>query len=234
MKHRSLVPALIALLCTTAPAALRAQAHPPSGAAHHGAAARPVASPATPTNTSLYVLQPASISPAVAGLSAQFRAPRAARPFGDGRYATLRTAPPGSPAALPPPPDGDIVLVITNHGARPVSVRSDSDDGGHWDLALHGPGAMSAPGAGTAIENALIGRWQAIAPGASIEIPLTVLTAGSRQSPVHWYWTTPGAYTLDVTLHAHIAEGSLAMPTDVRGSPVSFSATGVPITVGMP
>ena len=109
---------------------------------------------------------------------------------------------------LPPPPKVDLALVITNTGAKEATINIGGDES-QLDLKLEGPGALVVANNIAMTMEFRYGKPITIKPGATLQIPITSLSGGTRGVGQLAYWTEPGDYLLSVTLIAAQGEGQV-------------------------
>lgn len=100
---------------------------------------------------------------------------------------------------IPDPPAVDLVFELTNTGAEPITITLGADNG-RLDLALTGPGAISAMGRNAFTREFRLGKPTTIEAGGKHEIPIASLKYGFRGVAQHAYWTEPGEYQIAATL----------------------------------
>jgi hypothetical protein len=99
---------------------------------------------------------------------------------------------------LPAPPVVDLTLRITNTTDKDVTINLGGDDS-RIDLALSGPGALTAENLVAMTMEFRIGKPVVIAPGKSHDVKISSLAFGLRGVAQSAYWTEPGEYTLVAT-----------------------------------
>ncbi|HEX4998214.1 MAG TPA: hypothetical protein VFY29_08315 [Terriglobia bacterium] len=108
----------------------------------------------------------------------------------------------GRGGAMPAPPDVDMTLELKNNGNMPVTFAIDSD-ASSVNLALEGPGAVTADSNMAMTMEFRLGRPLTVAPGETYSIPIKSLRFGIRNIGKMAYWTEPGEYTLTASYITH-------------------------------
>lgn len=123
------------------------------------------------------------------------------------RQHLVRSSPVRDPRELPPPPQVDLILKLSNEGHRPVDVRLGHDKC-EIEMSLTGSGAAHVLLAPAFTADFHHGSVVSLATGEDLEIPIRSLQFGFRNASQRWYWTEAGTYMLQVTY---------TWPVDVTG-----------------
>jgi len=133
---------------------------------------------------------------------------------------------------LPKPPAVKLKLVLKNTADTEIRIFEKGDPI-TVELALTGPGVLSvAPRLAMTMEFRMPVAVK-LAPGKTLEIPLTQLASGKRGAGTYHYWTKPGDYELVATFNTSINPA----PKDAKAgrdgfAKVALSTAGFKLTVG--
>jgi hypothetical protein len=105
---------------------------------------------------------------------------------------------------LPPVPEVDLVLELTNTGDREVQMW-DTGDPVVLTLSLKGPGAVSVEPLRPFTNEFRVPTALTLAPGKTHAVAIKSLQYGFRGLAQQAYWTKPGEYTLGAVLQTGIS-----------------------------
>ena len=137
------------------------------------------------------------------------------------------------PDATPVPTS--LVLRVHNTTSAPIMLRTGGDDQ-RIELEARGPGVEKVTRSAPCPEIYVFGKIDTIPANGSLDLPLRVLTSGSRCVGDSLYLTKPGLYELDVTLRAHVHDSPGAAAgkpgKGERGEEVELRAPTVHLRAG--
>lgn len=209
------------LSAALATAACNAPAPPPTSAAAPSAstsaeAPSPSTTPTSTTTAAATATTTSARGAVVRGLRAEIV------PVIGGLFPSSPVDPSGKPVAVP------WVLRVTNTTDAPIVLRTGGDDEA-FEIEVRGAGVGSAAVKAPCPEIFAFGKKNVIAAKGSLDVPVERLASGPRCKQTALYLTTPGLYSVDVTLIGHVHESAGAPGKGERGEQVRLEAPTITI-----